>query len=73
MNDTEKRIDTLYKEYTALHGRKSPEFKRGWVAAIKIWTKKELDAFVDELYNEIQQEKYMKENGGLNVSEDKND
>jgi hypothetical protein len=65
--DIEKRIETLYKEFTSINGRKSPEFRRGWVQAIKTWQKKEVDSFIDELYNDIEQEKFMKENGGINA------
>ena len=61
----DKRIESLYEEFTTIFGHKSPEFKRGWVAAIKVWNQREIDSFLDELYNDIEQQKYMKEQGGL--------
>jgi hypothetical protein len=64
--NNEKRIETLYKEYAAIYGRKSPEFKRGWIEAIKTWQKREVEEFLDELYNDVEQGLYMKEKGALN-------
>lgn len=66
MNELEKRIETLYKEFCSLNGAKSTEFRRGWIQAIKTYTKREVEEYLDELYNDIEQEKYMKEQGGLN-------
>lgn len=64
--ELEKRIETLYKEYVALTGHKSTEFQRGWREAVKYKAKKDLEEYLDELYNDMEQERYMEENGGLN-------
>lgn len=61
-----ERIDSLLKEYQEIYGHKSPEFKRGWKEAVKYKAQKDLDEYLDELYNDVEQGKFEKDNGGLN-------
>jgi len=62
-NELEMRI---WDAYVALHGRQTVEFRRGWFTGLKEVRKADLEEFLDELHNDIEQTAYMKEKGALN-------
>ena len=59
------QIRKLYEEWTSLYGKQSVDFWKGWLAGIKTYNQTEIDSFLDELYNDVEQGKYEQQNGGL--------
>jgi len=66
MNDYNlRKIRKCYEEYCHVFGKQTTEFWKGWLAGTSFMNKKEIDNYLEEIYNDIDQEKYIKKEGGL--------